>query len=118
VIGANGTFRNNSDLFKPTNNTPPFFQVFDKAFLDVLGENASIRLITENGTFAFAHEAPVWIPETDEVFFASNAGGALGMSDVDHNNRVSRIGLGDVRAGGDAIVIEVKFLLQSYLKQG
>jgi len=107
VIGPNGTFRTDAQLFNPTNTTPPFFQVFDPAFLDILGDSPSVRAIASNDTFAFAHEAPVWIPQTDEVFFASNDGGALGMSDLNHNNRVSRIPLGDVRSGKNATVIEV-----------
>ena len=61
----------------------------------MLGPNASIRLISQNETFAFAHEAPIWVPATDEVFFASNDGGALGMSDIDHNSQVSKISLKD-----------------------
>jgi len=107
VIGPNDTFRTDAQLFNPTNTTPPFFQVFDPAFLDILGDSPSVRAIASNDTFAFAHEAPVWIPQTDEVFFASNDGGALGMSDLNHNNRVSRIPLGDVRSGKNATVIEV-----------
>jgi len=107
VIGPNGIFRNDSEFFNPTNSTPPFFQVFDRAFLDVLGERASVRLIAENETFAFAHEAPVWIPGRDEVFFSSNDGGALGMSDLNHSNRVSRVELKGVREGRNATVIEV-----------
>ena len=55
-------------------------------------------MIAENDTFAFAHEAPIWVPPTDEVFFASNDGGALGFSDINHNNQVSKINLGDVKA--------------------
>ena len=69
VIGANGTFRNESELFNPTNTTPPFFQIFDDEFLDVLGPNATIRMIAQNTTFAFAHEAPIWHPATDQVSF-------------------------------------------------
>lgn len=51
-----------------------------------------------NPGFAFAHEAPVWVPETDEVFFASQDGGALGFSDINHNNQVSKISLSEVAA--------------------
>ena len=67
VVGANGTFRNDSEVFNPTNTAPPFFQVFSDEFLDVLGSNATIRMIAQNETFAFAHEAPIWVPETDQV---------------------------------------------------
>ena len=38
------------------------------------------------------------MPDTDQVFFASNDGGALGMSDIDHNNQVSMISLKEVAA--------------------
>ncbi|KAI0764122.1 D-lactonohydrolase-like protein [Irpex lacteus] len=98
VLGQNATFRSNafSDLFNPTNTSSPFFQVFDPAFLDILGPKPSIRAIASNPGFAFAHEAPIWVPRTNEVFFASNDGGDLGFSDIDHNNRVSKISLDEV----------------------
>ena len=53
-------------------------------------------MISSNPDFAFAHEAPIWLPETDEVTFVSNDGGPLGMSDIDHNNQVNLINLKDV----------------------
>ena len=105
-LSPNATFRNDSftELFNPTNTTPPFFQVFDSAFLNVLGSNATIRQIASNPDFAFAHEAPIYDPVRDAITFASNDGGPLGFSDIDHNNRVSRINLKDVPATGDANV--------------
>lgn len=101
-ISSSGPFRTDSfnQLFNPTNATPPVFQIFNSAFLDILGPNPSIREIAHNATFAFAHEAPIHVSETDEVFFASNDGGPLGMSDLNHNNRVSKINLGDVHGDG------------------
>ncbi|TFK91302.1 D-lactonohydrolase-like protein [Polyporus arcularius HHB13444] len=100
VLGINGSFRQSAteEFFNPTNTTPPFFQVLHHEFLKILGPSATIRAIAANPTFAFAHEAPIWVPKTDEVFFASNDGGALGMSDIDHNNQVSKINLQDVAA--------------------
>ncbi|KAK7052266.1 SGL domain-containing protein [Favolaschia claudopus] len=100
VLGANGTFRQSSfdSGFNPTGTEPPFFQIFDPAFLDVLGKAPSITEIASNSTFAFAHEAPIYVPALDSVFFASNDGGALGMSDIDHNNKVGKINLKDVPA--------------------
>ncbi|KAI0320022.1 calcium-dependent phosphotriesterase [Amylostereum chailletii] len=98
VIGANGTFRNDSfaTFFNPGATEAPFIQVFDPAFLDILGPNASLRAVASNPDFAFAHEAPIWLPDTDELTFASNDGGALGRSDIDHNSIVSKISLKDV----------------------
>ncbi|CDO76202.1 hypothetical protein BN946_scf184819.g2 [Trametes cinnabarina] len=100
VLGIDGPFRESSitQLFNPTNTTPPFFQVFHPDFLKILGPTGTIRAVAANPTFAFAHEAPIWVPQTDEVFFASNDGGALGMSDIDHNNQVSKISLKEVAA--------------------
>ena len=100
VIGENSTFRSDvfSEAFNPTATAPPFFQVFDAAFLDILGPNPSLRSVSSDPTFAFAHEAPIWIPDTDEVAFSSNDGGALGRSDIDNNSIVSKLSLKDVEA--------------------
>ncbi|KAF7419407.1 hypothetical protein PC9H_001997 [Pleurotus ostreatus] len=100
VIGQNGTFRASSfeGFFNPTSTTPPFFQIFDQEFLKVLGASPSLTEIASNPGFAFAHEAPIYVPETDELFFASNDGGPLGMSDLDHNNEVSKISMAEVEA--------------------
>ena len=95
VLGENGSFRESpfTEFFNPTDTTPPFFQAFHPDFLAILGKNPSIRSIASNPGFAFAHEAPIWVSSTDEIFFASNDGGPLGMSDLDHNNQVGKISL-------------------------
>ncbi|KIJ40139.1 hypothetical protein M422DRAFT_230315 [Sphaerobolus stellatus SS14] len=86
--------------FDPTNATPPFFQVWYTRFLDILGPNASVRVIAHHnvGEFPFAHEAPIWDPNMDQVFFASSTG----TPGVDHpaNNRVNVISLKDVKGSG------------------
>ncbi|KAF8201169.1 hypothetical protein K438DRAFT_1905738 [Mycena galopus ATCC 62051] len=92
VLNPTGTFRNDA---------------FDSAFLDVLGKAPSITEIASNSTFAFAHEAPVYVPALDSVFFASNDGGALGMSDINHNNQVSSINLKDVPANLNGTPINI-----------
>ncbi len=75
-MGPNATFRNDSfdtdTLFNPTSTTPPFFQIFDPAFLSILGPSPSFREIASNATYAFAHEAPIYNEATDELFFAAN----------------------------------------------
>ncbi|KAG6864490.1 hypothetical protein C0991_009171 [Blastosporella zonata] len=98
IGGTNATFRESSfdTFFNPTSTTPPFFQIFDRAFLSILGPNPSIREVASNATFAFAHEAPIYVADTNEVFFASNDGGPLGMSDLEHNSVVGKISLNDV----------------------
>ncbi|KIK55506.1 hypothetical protein GYMLUDRAFT_248557 [Collybiopsis luxurians FD-317 M1] len=107
VIGTDGSFRNGfeNEFYNPTNSKPPFFQVFDDEFLDVIGPDPSLNLISSDFSYDFAHEAPVWVPDTDEVFFSSSAGGALGRSNIDQNNHVFKISLKEVaeameQAGG------------------
>lgn len=81
-----------------------------------------MRLVASNATFSFAHEAPIWVSKTDEVFFASNDGGDLGMSDLNHNSQVSKISLREVKQAlastGEANVAYTKvcgtFLLEDY----
>ncbi|KAJ6466874.1 calcium-dependent phosphotriesterase [Mycena sanguinolenta] len=109
VLDPDGTFRNDSfdTGFNPTGTEPPFFQIFDEAFLKVLGKAPTLTEIASNSTFAFAHEAPVYIPELDSVFFASNDGGALGMSDINHNNKVGMINLKDLPANLDGTPINI-----------
>jgi gluconolactonase len=99
-VGANYTaWRNLSTVgFNPTNTAPPFIQVFDPSFLDVIGPSATIRLIASNPGFAFAHEAPIYVPNLNSVFFASNAGGALGYSGWYNNSVVSMINMTEVDA--------------------
>lgn len=116
VLGPDGNFRNDSTFFNPTGSSPPFFQIFDDSFLSILGSNPSIRVIAENDTFAFAHEAPVWIPETDEVFFASIDGGVPGISDINHNNRVSKISVKNARSGGNVTVTPVRTSYLSHVR--
>lgn len=111
VMGPNGTFRQSSfdSGFNPTGTAPPFFQIFDQSFLAVLGKAPTFTEIASNDTFAFAHEAPIYDAALDSVTFASNDGGALGMSDINHNNKVGRISLRDLPAklNGTAINIPV-----------
>lgn len=59
-------------------------------------------MIASNPGFAFAHEAPIWNPDTDEVSFASNDGGPLGFSDLNHNNQYAKISLKEVARAADA----------------
>ncbi|XWW93840.1 hypothetical protein V2A60_001777 [Cordyceps javanica] len=50
------------------------FLVFDRDFLDIIGNEPKLTIIAETKKDPLFHEAVVWIPETDEVFFAQNAG--------------------------------------------
>ncbi len=99
VLGSSYDWRVNSSMtFNPTNSSAPIFQIFDPNFLSILGSEPSLRLVASNPDFAFAHEAPVWVPDSDEVFFTSNGGGSLGRSGLDQNNQMGKISLQEVAA--------------------
>ncbi|KAG2747283.1 calcium-dependent phosphotriesterase [Suillus brevipes Sb2] len=99
VVGANYTeWRNSSTVgFNPTITAPPFIQVFDPSFLDVIGSSATIRSIASNLGFAFAYEAPIYVPDLNVVFFVSGGGG-LGYSGRYNNSAVSMINMTEVDA--------------------
>ncbi|GJJ07033.1 hypothetical protein Clacol_001231 [Clathrus columnatus] len=99
VLGDNATFRDIATPFNPTNTTPPFFQVWDSRFLDILGPKPRVRIIAQSTDgFEFAHEAPIWDPIEDQVFFASaNIGPPLGNVNATTNNDIFVINLKDVK---------------------
>ncbi|KAF8996733.1 calcium-dependent phosphotriesterase [Cyathus striatus] len=69
VLGANGTFRSQPRaLFNPTNTTPPFFQIFDESFFDLLPQQAFIKQVAANTTSPFAFEAPISTPLQKRCF--------------------------------------------------
>ena len=88
---------NNSFLgFNPTNSTPPFIQIFDPSFLEITGPNATIRLVASHPGFAFAHEAPIYVPDIHAVFFSSKGGGDLSYSGWYNNSVVSVLNMTEV----------------------
>ena len=99
-MGANyAQWRTNDSFvvgFNPTNMTPPFIQVFDPSFLDITGPDATIRLVVSNPGFAFAHEAPIYVPDLNVVFFSSNDGGPLGYNGWYNNSVVSMLNMTEV----------------------
>ncbi|KAJ2926444.1 hypothetical protein H1R20_g10650, partial [Candolleomyces eurysporus] len=92
-------FRSSGSVpFNPTSSAPPFIQVFDPGFYSILGPNPSLTEIASNATFAFAHEAPIYHSDTDEMFFSTNNGGALGNSGLNKNNLIGKISMTAVEA--------------------
>ncbi|PCH42930.1 D-lactonohydrolase-like protein [Wolfiporia cocos MD-104 SS10] len=98
VLGSEAAFRTDAFtyFFNPTNTTPPFFQIFHPSFLQVLGPNPSVRAIASRPGTVFAHEAPIWVPELDEVFFSSECSGPPEQFDCTDNNFMTRIPMKDI----------------------
>lgn len=50
------------------------FHVYDEEFYSIIGSDPKLTLIAETSGDPLFHEAVVWYPPTDEVFFVQNAG--------------------------------------------
>ncbi|KAL2258015.1 hypothetical protein VTK26DRAFT_8841 [Humicola hyalothermophila] len=50
------------------------FHIYHDDFLDVIGPNPTLTLLNHTQSDPIFHEAPIWNPATDEMFFAQNAG--------------------------------------------
>ncbi|KAG0706303.1 hypothetical protein DFH29DRAFT_798477 [Suillus ampliporus] len=98
IVGENYTnWRNSSAVgFNPTNTPPPFIQVFDPSFLEITGSSATIRAIASNPGYAFAHEAPIYVPDLNVVFFSNLGGGPLAYNSWYNNSVVSMINMTEV----------------------
>lgn len=66
------------------------FQTNQPAFTNIISQHPKIDLIVENATYPFAHEAPVYIPSTGDLFLAGNyqtesGGQPIQVSKIRHN---------------------------------
>ena len=52
------------------------FLVYSDEFYNIIGSNPTVTLIAKTDGDPLFHEAVVWYPPTDEVFFVQNAGAA------------------------------------------
>lgn len=48
------------------------FLVLHESFLDIIGPNPKLELLSENNEYPFAHEAGIFVPSTNELFITSN----------------------------------------------
>ena len=116
MVGANyAQWRTNNSFvgFNPTNTTPPFMQIFDPSFLEITGSNATIRLVASYPGFAFAFEAPIYVPDLNVVLFASKAGGTLSYSNWYNNSVVSMLNMTEVDNALAATTGEVNVEIQT-----
>ncbi|KAJ8688954.1 hypothetical protein PTI98_013024 [Pleurotus ostreatus] len=110
VLGQNATFRDSAfdSGFNPSSTPTPFFQILNEGFLNILGQEPSFHEIASNPDFGFANEAPVYFPDTDEIFFSGSAfPGNTNMS-----NQVNRVSMSEVEdalraSNGSAVNVTV-----------
>jgi sugar lactone lactonase YvrE len=75
----------------------PSFQLFDSRARGLVDNNSHVLVLVENkDNYAFAHEAPVYFSDSDQLYFCSDAGGKTGRSNSTTNNRVFQIKVQDI----------------------
>ncbi|KAJ9499454.1 hypothetical protein LTR99_009622 [Exophiala xenobiotica] len=72
------------------------FHIYDDAFYDIIGSNPTLTVIASQGTNPLYHEAVVWYPPTDEVFFVQNAGATAAGTGLNKSNIIQKISLSQV----------------------
>ncbi|OTA89909.1 hypothetical protein M434DRAFT_78705 [Hypoxylon sp. CO27-5] len=77
------------------------FHIYDDEFYDVIGPNPTLTLIANSGTNPMFHEAAVWYPPTDEMFFVQNAGAAAAGTGLNRSNVILKIALHEAAAVSD-----------------
>ncbi|KAJ3495811.1 hypothetical protein NLG97_g3129 [Lecanicillium saksenae] len=71
------------------------FHVYDRDFLDIIGHEPKLTIIAESEKDPLYHEAVVWIPPTNEVFFAQNAGARDAGTGLNKSSIVQRISVAE-----------------------
>ncbi|KAJ4154460.1 hypothetical protein NW754_001409 [Fusarium falciforme] len=74
------------------------FHIYDDEFLDVIGSNPSLTLIATSDTDPIFHEAVVWHPPKDEVFFVQNAGAPAAGTGLNKSSIIQKISLKEAEA--------------------
>lgn len=69
------------------------FQTYSPAADKLLGATAEALMLLQKTGYAFAHEAPVYFADSQDVWFASNAGGKHGQSNLTTNNALFKMHL-------------------------
>ncbi|RFU73929.1 gluconolactonase [Trichoderma arundinaceum] len=74
------------------------FHIYHPDFMDILGPSPTLTLIADSGTNPLFHEAVVWYPPTDEVFFAQSAGPLAAGTGLKKSSLILKISLAEAMA--------------------
>lgn len=74
------------------------FHIYDDEFYDVIGQDPSLTLIATSETDPIFHEAVVWYPPKDEVFFVQNAGAPAAGTGLNKSSIIQKISLSEAEA--------------------
>jgi gluconolactonase len=76
-----------------TSLTAKPFHIYDPDFLSVIGSDPTLTLLADSGTNPLFHEAVVWHPETDEVFFVQSSGSVAAGTGLNKSSIIQKISL-------------------------
>ncbi|XEV03252.1 hypothetical protein FSHL1_008539 [Fusarium sambucinum] len=71
------------------------FHVYDAEFVDVIGNNPTLTLLATSDKDPIFHEAVVWNPSTEEVFFVQSAGSPDAGTGLEKSSIIQKISLAD-----------------------
>ncbi|KAI1185388.1 lactonohydrolase [Nemania serpens] len=74
------------------------FHVYDDEFYDVIGPNPTLTLIASTETNPLFHEAVVWYPPTNEMFFVQSAGAPASGTGLEKSAIIQKISLDEADA--------------------
>ncbi|WXC60180.1 hypothetical protein SNK03_006041 [Fusarium graminearum] len=74
------------------------FHVYDAEFLDIIGSNPTLTLLATSDRDPIFHEAVVWHPPTEEVFFVQSAGSPDAGTGLEKSSIIQKISLAEAEA--------------------
>ncbi|RSL74531.1 hypothetical protein CEP53_000125 [Fusarium sp. AF-6] len=74
------------------------FHIYDPEFYDIIGSDPSLTLLSTSDKDPIFHEAVVWFPPTDEVFFVQNAGDPDAGTGLNKSSVIQKISLAEAEA--------------------
>ncbi|KAI1848955.1 hypothetical protein JX266_005383 [Neoarthrinium moseri] len=74
------------------------FHIYDDDFYEVIGDNPTLTLLARTESDPLFHEAVVWYPPTDEVFFVQNAGAPAAGTGLNKSSIIQKISLAEADA--------------------
>lgn len=74
------------------------FHIYDDAFYSIIGDNPTLTLIATSPVDPLFHEAVVWHPPTNDVFFVQNAGAKAAGTGLNKSAIVQKISLDQAEA--------------------
>jgi gluconolactonase len=74
------------------------FLVYSEEFYNIIGSNPTLTLIAKTDSDPLFHEAVVWYPPTDEVFFVQNAGAEAAGTGLNKSAIIQKIALSQADA--------------------